>query len=97
MNPISTPLTRVGDINLVGERLAVRNAALSDTNSTVIPRCPIEKHAMVVERAGIVEVIGRMDDEGVIRANGYWRRAGNLDKNGGESARGREKTDGQVP
>ena len=52
---------------------------------------------MVVESAGIVEVVGRMNHEGVIYADGDWRRTRNLDKNGGGSARGREKTDGQVP
>ena len=98
MDPISAPLARVRDVDLVTERLAVRNTTLSDTNGTIIPGRLIQKHAMVVERTGSVKVIGRMDDERVIHADGDRRRARSLYKNGrGTQEKKREKTDGQVP
>ena len=96
MNPISAPLARSRDVKLVGERLAVRNTTLSDTNGTIVPGCLIVEHAMVVERAGSVKVVGRMNDEGVIRADGNWRRTVNLNKIRKREG-GREKTNGQVP
>lgn len=96
MNPVSAPLARVGDVNLISEGLAVRNATLGDADSAVIPSCLVRKHAMVVERAGAVKIVGRMHDEGVIDADGNWRRARNLHKNRREQ-QAREKTDGQVP
>ena len=88
MDPISAPLTRIGDINVVTEGLAGRDTTLSDTNGTIVPSCVIRKHAMVMERAGSVEGIGRMDDESVVHADGDWRRARDLHKNG-EEGRGR--------
>lgn len=90
VDPISAPLTRVGDINIVTERLAGRDAALSDTDGTIVPSCLIQKHAMVMERTGLFEGIGRMDDESVIRADGDWRGARDLHKNG-EGVRGRRR------
>ena len=90
MNPISAPLAGVGDINRVGERLAIGNAALGDTNGTIVPSCLVKKHAMVVEGAGLVKIVGRMNHEGVIRADGDRRRAGNLNKNGEEAEKKRE-------
>lgn len=85
MNPISAPLARAGDIDLVGERLTVRNTALGDTNGTIEPSRLIEKHAMVVESTGFVEIVGRMNDEGVVRADGDRRRPKSLHKNGEEA------------
>ena len=96
MNPIGAPLARARDINLVCERLAVRNTTLSDTNGTVVPSRLIGKHAMMMESAGILKVVGRMNDEGVACVDGDRRGARDLNKNG-ENTRGREKTDGQVP
>lgn len=90
MDPISAPLTRIGDINGVTERLAGRDTTLSDTNGTIVPSCLVQKHAMVMERTGIFEGVGRMDDESVIHADGDWRRARDLHKNG-EEARGRRR------
>jgi len=87
VNPISTPLARAGDIDLVSKRLAVRNTALSDPNGAIVPGCLVQKHAMVVERTGVVEVVGRVNDEGVIRADRDRRRAGSLNKNGEEAER----------
>lgn len=98
MDPISAPLARAGDVNLISERLATRDTALSDTNGTVIPSCLVHKHAMVMESTGIVKVVGCMDDKGVVHADGDRRRATNSRKNGEEAReRKREKTDGQVP
>lgn len=85
MDPISAPLARVGDIDLVGERLTVRNTALSDTNGTVEPSRLIQKHAMVMERTGKVKIVGRVNDESVVRVDGDWRRARSLHKNGEEA------------
>jgi len=96
MDPISAPLARVGDINRVGERLTVWNAALGDTDRTIIPCRLIKKHAMVVEGAGAVKVVGRMNYEGVVCADRNRRGTRNLIKNG-EKAERKEKTDGQVP
>jgi len=96
MNPISAPLARVGDINRVGERLAVGNAALGDTNGTIIPSRLVEKHAMVVKGAGAIKIVGRMNYEGVICADGDRRGTRNLNKNGEDAVR-KGKTDGQVP
>ena len=85
MDPISAPLARTGDVNRVSERLAIRNAALSDANGPVIPSRLIHKHAMVVERTGFVKVVGCMDDEGLVHADGNRRRATSLHKNGEET------------
>jgi len=85
VDPISAPLARAGDIDLVGVRLTERNTALSDTNGTVEPSRLIEKHAMVVESTGVVEIVGRVNDESVVRADGDRRRARSLDKNGEEA------------
>lgn len=76
VDPISAPLARVRDVNLVTERLAVRNTALSDTNGAIVPGRRIQKHAMVMEGTRSVKVVGRMDDESVINADGDRRRAG---------------------
>ena len=76
MDPITAPLAGVRDVNLVTERLAVRNTALSDTNGTIVPGCRIQKHAMVVEGTWSVKIVGCMDDESVINADGDRRRAG---------------------
>ena len=84
MNPVSAPLARVGDINLVSECLTIRNTTLGDANSTIVPGCLICEHAMMMERAGVVEVIGRTYDKRVIDADGNRRRAVGLHKNGKE-------------
>jgi len=76
VDPISAPLTGVRDVNLVTEHLAIRNTALSDTNGTIIPGRRIQKHAMVVEGTWGIKVVGRVDDESVINADGDGRRAG---------------------
>jgi len=82
MNPISAPLARVGDIKRVGERLTVGNAALGDTNGTIIPSRLVKKHAMVVEGTRAVKIIGRINYEGVVCADGDRRGTRNLNKNG---------------
>ena len=74
----------MGEVDFVTERLAVWNATLGDANGTVVPSRLIQKHTMVMERTGSVKVIGRMDDEGIVHANGYRRRARGLHKNGEE-------------
>jgi hypothetical protein len=51
---------------------------------------------MVVERTRTVKIVGRMNDETVIHADGDRRRTVSLDKNGEGAQEGREKTDGQV-
>ena len=91
MNPISAPLTRRGNVDLIGERLAVRNTALGDAHGTIVPCRLIKKHAMVMEGAGTVKIVGRMDDEGVVHADRDWRRAGKLNKNGERVGRGGRK------
>lgn len=85
MDPISPPLARVRDVNLVSERLTVRNTTLCDTDGTIVPGRRIQKHAMVVEGTGSVQVVGRMNDESVIHADGDRRRARSLYKNGEET------------
>lgn len=98
MDPVSAPLARVGDVNLVSEGLAVRNTTLGDADSTIIPSRLVRKHPMVVERAGTVKIVGRMHDERVIDADGNWRRAGNLHKDWKRKRKEeKRKTDGQVP
>jgi hypothetical protein len=87
VNPVSAPLARVGDVDLVSERLAVWNATLRDTNGAIVPRRRVEKHPMVVEGTWIFQVVGRMDDEAVVRADRDRRRTGKINKNG-EEARG---------
>ena len=97
MNPVSAPLARVGNVNLVGEGLAVRNTALGHGDGSIVPSRLVRKHPMVMERTGDVKIIGCMHDERVIDADGNWRRARNLHKNEKrEQGRGK-KTDGQVP
>ena len=92
MDPISAPLARVRNVNLVTERLAVRNTTLSDTNGTIVPGGFIQKHAMVMERTGSVKVVGRMDNESIIDADGDRRRARSLCiRMEGEHKRGRGK------
>ena len=90
MNPVGAPLARVGDVDLVSERLAVWNATLRDTNGAVVPRRRVEEHAMVVEGTWIFQVVGRMDDEAVVRADRDRGRTGKFNKNG-EEARGEER------
>jgi len=92
VNPISTPLARVGDIDRVGERLAVGNSALGDTNGTIVPSRLVEKHPMVVEGTGMVKIVGRMNHEGVICADGDRRGTGNFNKNGEGAERRGEPT-----
>ena len=90
VNPISAPLTRFGDIDRVGERLAIGDTALGDTDGTIVPSRLIEKHAMVVESTGMVKVVGRMNYEGIVRADGDRRGTRNLNKNGEEAEKTRE-------
>lgn len=78
VDPISAPLARVRNVDLVSERLAVRDTTLSDTNGAIVPGCLIQKHAMVMERTGSVKVVGRMDNESIIDADGDRRRARSL-------------------
>ena len=85
MNPISAPLARVGDVDRVGERLAVGNAALGDTDGTIIPSRLVKKHAMVMEGTGAVKIISRMNYEGVVCADGDRRGTRNSIKNGEET------------
>lgn len=82
MNPVSAPLARVGDVNLISEGLAVWNGALGDGDSAIIPSRLVGKHPMVMERTGDVKIVGRMHDECVIDADGNWWRARILHKNG---------------
>lgn len=88
MDPVSAPLARVGDVNFVSEGLAVRNTALGDPDGTVIPSCLVRKHPMVVERARVVKIVGRMHDERVIDTDGNWRRAKNFRENGKQEQEG---------
>lgn len=96
MNPVSAPLGRVGNVHLISEGLAVRNTALGDTDGTIIPSRLVRKHPMVVERAGDVKVVGCVHDERVVDADGNWRRAKNLHKNGRQKRQRKNRRPGAV-
>ena len=82
MDPVSAPLVRVGNVNLVSEGLAVGDTALGDADGTIIPSRLVRIHPMMVERAGYVKIVGCMDEKRIVDADRNWRRARSLHKDG---------------
>jgi hypothetical protein len=72
MDPICSPLARRIYRDNVRERGARRDWALSETNCAVVPTSGIEEQAMMMQRARLVKVIGRVDYQSIRNVDGNW-------------------------